>query len=91
MKTNDLAKAFIEGKSGTCHNATTDGENYYLHGHRIAWKKNTFVFGDWCGYHTRTTANHLKHIAKHCGGRASGYAMARAKNIGQFVMGEERP
>lgn len=89
MKINDLAKAFIEGKPGKCHNATTDGENYYLHGHRITWKKNTFVFGDWCGWHTRTTANHLRLIAKHCGGRAAGYAEARAMNTGQFVMGEE--
>lgn len=88
MKIEDVAMAFIAGKPGKSHNATTDGTEYRLHGHRIAWKANGFILGDWCGYHTRTTADHLKHIAKACGGRVSGYAAARDADVGQFVLGE---
>jgi hypothetical protein len=65
------AAAFAAGKSAKCHNATTDGVRYLLHGHPIAeWVSpgcRDQLKLDWCGYYTVTTANHMNKILTACG------------------------
>ena len=62
------AQAFAWGNSAECHNATTDGTEYRLHGNRIAWKDSDgIVWGSFCGWYGPTTLNHLKHVAEACG------------------------
>jgi hypothetical protein len=73
-----VAKAFASGNKAKCYNAETDGKSYWLHGNRIAYKKDDYVTADWCGYHTATTANHLNKIARAIGSQKRiGYATAR--------------
>ena len=65
MSIQRVAQAFMQGKTATSHNSKTDGVSYWLHGNKIADKTDTgSVIINWCGWHTRTTANHLNHIAK---------------------------
>lgn len=79
-----VAEAFVAGEVAQCHNATTDGVEYRLHGHRIAQHYGDGALGgrgvefNWCGWHTPTTANHINNIldAMHTGKRVS-YAAAR--------------
>jgi hypothetical protein len=75
----ETANAFIAGRAARCHNATTDGKVYWLHGHAIATRNadNTITF-DWCGWFTVTTAAHMNAIlrAERSNERVS-YAMAR--------------
>lgn len=65
------AAAFAAGKSAKCHNATTDGVRYLLHGHPIAeWIRlagRDYLKLDWRGYYTATTANHMNKILTACG------------------------
>jgi ribosomal protein L37AE/L43A len=35
MTKSELARAFVAGKSGSCHNARTDGASYTLHHCRV--------------------------------------------------------
>lgn len=66
-----VAAAFAAGKSAKCHNATTDGVRYLLHGSPIAEWATTDgrdqLKLDWCGYYTATTANHMNKILTACG------------------------
>ena len=65
MSIQRVASAFISGQRASSHNSKTDGTKYWLHGNLIAEKGiNGSVIINWCGWHTRTTANHLNHIAK---------------------------
>jgi hypothetical protein len=65
MSIQRVATAFMQGKTATSHNSKTDGVSYWLHGNKIADKTDTgSVIINWCGWYTRTTANHLNHIAK---------------------------
>lgn len=58
-----VAKAFKAGKTAQCHNARTDGQAYYLHGHKIAEKIAPGILRtQWCGWVTPTTQNHLQTI-----------------------------
>jgi len=57
-----VARAFVEGRSARCHNATTDGFTYWLHGHPIAVKGDGVVRFNFCGWRTPTTRNHMSHI-----------------------------
>lgn len=57
-----VAKAFVSGKSAACHNSNTNGTEYKLHGHVIAKKTETGFTLYWCGWYTRTTANHMNYI-----------------------------
>lgn len=65
MSIQRVAQAFMQGKPATSHNSKTDGVSYWLHGNKIAEKgyKGSVII-HWCGWYTRTTANHLNHIAK---------------------------
>jgi hypothetical protein len=86
MNKAELAKAFVAGDSGACHNATTDGRRYLLHGHAIAVKTDGGVVFYWHGYYTRTTANHMNEIlrALDASFRVS-YANARDNKDTHFV------
>lgn len=83
MIIKDVAKAFIEGKQGKCHNSTTDGKTYWLHGHPIARKvEGGSVIISWCGWYTRTTASHINAIARAYGsGNRFSYSYARDKGV----------
>ncbi len=57
---NQVALAFVAGKAARCHNAHTDGRQYVLHKSVIAQRQSDgSITGDWCGYRTVTTQNHL--------------------------------
>lgn len=69
MRISQVAAAFAAGKPARCHNAYTDGRDYFLHGHRIAshGDDGNAVCFDWRGWHTPTTANHMNHILRAIG------------------------
>ena len=79
MTIEHVAKQFVEGKQGKCHNSTTDGTTYWLHGHPIARKvEGGSVIISWCGWYTRTTASHLNAVAQAYGSdKRFSYAQAR--------------
>lgn len=85
MTIKKCAKAFVAGRKASCHNATTDGKQYLLHGHRIAERHAQSVTFYWCGWYTVTTANHINHILKEIGAdfRVS-YARDRELGIQTF-------
>lgn len=76
-----IAHAFAGGYNGTCHNAVTDGQTYWLHGHPIAVKEGDSVVFYWHGYYTKTTASHMNGLLKALGApiRVSHSAAAKAK------------
>lgn len=85
-----VAEAFAAGKSAKCHNAKTDGRNYWLHGNLIATRGdagNAISF-DWCGWFTPTTAAHMNEIFTALGMRRYvSYAMARdGKTASKFLV-----
>jgi hypothetical protein len=86
MNKQQLARAFIAGDSGSCHNATTDGSKYLLHGHAIAVKTDGGVVFFWHGFWTITTASHMNDILRALGApfRVS-YANARDNKDTHFV------
>lgn len=68
MTISNCARAFILGTRGRCHNAQTDGTEYLLHGHRIAWREpDNTLWATFAGWHTPTTLNHLKAICRAAG------------------------
>lgn len=83
-----VATAFINGQRASSHNSKTDGTKYWLHGNLIAEKGiNGSVIINWCGWYTRTTANHLNHIAKAYGYKHRFSAkMAKDDNISTEIM-----
>jgi hypothetical protein len=104
MNTKELAAAFAKGEEGRGHNATVQHRRhegllyveYRLHGHCIAHyiKGNReFALGYWCGYYTRTTANHLNTIrdALKVDGRRVSYAKARDASSNTFSLMEQNP
>ena len=89
MTIEQTAKAFIHGIKGKCHNATTDGTHYLLHGHRICTKygePGRYVLAfDWCGYYTNTTRNHMNNILCAAGANVRvSAAQARDSGTTQF-------
>lgn len=78
-----VAEAFVAGRTAKCHNASTDGKTYKLHNSIIARKGDDGnvpgnVLADWCGFYTPTTASHLNAIGKALGAsNRVGYAEAR--------------
>jgi hypothetical protein len=97
MNVRELAKAFVEGRAGRCHNAEVYLDphpikpvwRYKLHRSIIASRyPDGEVLGDWCGWHTPTTANHLNHIRNALGvvgaGSRLSYAWARDHDQGVF-------
>jgi hypothetical protein len=82
-----VASAFIAGHKAHCHNAHTDGTTYWLHGSAIATHKDgMYIQGNWCGYYTTTTANHLKAIRDAMGGSMLiSYSKARDAGEETFI------
>lgn len=88
MNKSELAKAFVSGQPGHCHNAHTDGQTYTLHESPIVVKRGTRYQFYWHRYYTRTTAAHMNEVLKALGApfRVS-YAQARDTNQDVFVWG----
>lgn len=88
MNKSELAKAFVSGQPGHCHNAHTDGQTYTLHESPIVVKRGTQYQFYWHRYYTRTTAAHMNEVLKALGApfRVS-YAQARDTNQDVFVWG----
>ena len=88
MTKNELARAFAKGVPGKCHNATTDGQTYFLHGHPIVVKSGRRVVFYWCGFYTRTTASHMNEVLKVLGVRFAhmSYAAARDAKATHWVL-----
>lgn len=88
MSIQRVATAFMQGRAATSHNSKTDGQSYWLHGNKIAQKGiEGSVIINWCGWHTRTTANHLNIIAKVYNWNTRFSAkMARDNNISTEIM-----
>ena len=83
-----VARAFANGQSAKCHNASTDGVNYKLHNTVIARKVGDDIEFNWGGYYTTTTANHMNAVIKACfgsGAKRVGYASARDSKATTFV------
>lgn len=79
-----VAQAFVEGRSAKCHNAHTDGHTYTLHRTVIARKLNPYLVEfNWGGWHTVTTANHMRHILIALGDSYASVSYAQARDTGE--------
>ena len=67
MTKQELARAFVAGRPGRCHNAHTDGSTYTLHKSPIAVRVGDQIQLYWHGYYTVTTASHMNEILKALG------------------------
>lgn len=88
MTKTETARAFVRGEPGKCHNATTDGQTYFLHGHPIVVKSGRRVVFYWCGFYTRTTAAHMNEVLKVLGVQFAhmSYAAARDAKATHWVL-----
>jgi len=80
MTRQSTAEAFVQGVPGACHNAHTDGQTYYLHGHPIAVREGKSVVFYWHGFYTRTTAAHMNKVLKALGVRFAHMSCAAARD-----------
>lgn len=83
-----VARAFANGQSAKCHNASTDGVIYKLHDTIIARKVDGKVEFNWGGWYTTTTANHMNAVIKAVYGSGAhrvGCAGAREAKVTTFV------
>jgi hypothetical protein len=86
MNINELARAFVAGQQGKCHNAHTDGRTYVLHDSPIVVKTDTEYQFYWHGYYTKTTAAHMNEVLYVAGAPFRvGYADARRRGEDVFV------
>ena len=89
MNKSELAKAFVAGREGRCHNAASDGSTYVLHASPIIRRvsPSTYQFY-WHRYYTRTTAAHMNEVLRLLGSRAPrvSYAQARDSQQDFFVV-----
>lgn len=66
-ETKKICQAFIESRAAKAARTETDGDNLYLHGHRIAWWDTDEAYYNgkrilhicFCGYPTPTTKDRL--------------------------------
>jgi len=87
MNMRDLARAFLSGDPGKCHNARTDGKVYWLHDSAICRYSNGVYVFDWCDHYTVTTASHMNEILEgYNGGMRVSYSVARDAGIKTFVV-----
>lgn len=86
MNMTQLAKAFVAGQQGKCHNAHTAGRTYVLHDSPIVVKTDTEYQFYWHGYYTKTTAAHMNEVLRAVAApfRVS-YADARRRGEDVFV------
>ena len=67
MKNADVALAFAAGIARSTGNCASTGEEYLLHGNKIAmWHGNAVIF-NWCGNYTLTTSAHMNLILRALG------------------------
>ena len=86
MTKTELARAFVKGRNGTCHNAHTDGQTYWLHGHPIVVKEGKSYVFYWHGFYTMTTASHMNEVLKALGSNIRmSYANARDAKATHWV------
>lgn len=91
MNKTQLAKTFIRGDSGSCHNAHTDGQVYTLHKSPIVVKCGSQYQFYWHGYYTNTTASHMNEVLGLLGAPFRvGWTDAKRRGEDVFVW-EERP
>lgn len=84
MTIDTVARAFARKQAASCHNAKTDGQTYWLHGHAIATHTKDDVRYSWCDHYTRTTANHLNKIRDALDiWRAPRFSYAAARDSGE--------
>jgi hypothetical protein len=64
--TEKTVRAFLNGRSITIGNTTTDGQSLYLHGNRIAMRDGVTgeIWLSTCGWNTITTRERLNGILK---------------------------
>lgn len=63
--TRDVCNAFINGNARCIGNSSTDGDNLFLHGNRIAWKgDNGCIEGTLAGWPTVTTRERLNGLCE---------------------------
>lgn len=88
MTRQSTADAFAQGVPGKCHNATTDGQTYWLHRHPIVVKEGGRYVFYWHGFYTRTTAAHMNEVLKALGVRFAhmSYAAARDAKATHWVL-----
>lgn len=69
--TLDVCGAFVNGKGRTVGNTTTDGEALFLHGNKIAEKRDGKVYATLAGWGTVTTRERLNGLCEllGCAGR----------------------
>lgn len=79
--------AFANRTKGSCHNAATDGQRYYLHGSIIARRRTCGVEFHWCSWYTPTTVKHMNKLLEALGSdlRVS-YAEARDNAATSFYV-----
>jgi hypothetical protein len=85
---DQVARAFINGQTAKCHNATTSGTEYKLHNTVIARKVDGGIEFNWGGFYTTTTASHMNAVIKAaygCGAKRVSYAQARNSKATTFV------
>lgn len=68
-ETQAVMSAFIRGEACTRARTTIDGDNVYLHGHRIAWREGGKVFGTLAGWGSATTRERLNGLCVMLTGR----------------------
>lgn len=89
MSIKTVARAFVTRNSAQCHNSSTDGQRYYLHGSVIAQRRTCGVEFHWCGWYTHTTANHMNKILAEMGSNLRvSYAQARDTAATAFYVEE---
>lgn len=66
--TREVGQAFLAGMPKTVGNSTTDGQAFYLHGHKIAWTDdNLDLWISMCGYGSVTTRDRINGILELAG------------------------
>jgi hypothetical protein len=61
--TEQIKKAFLAGESKKVNNTRTDGQNVYLHGHKIIKRDSSgILLFNLCGYGTQVTRERIRHI-----------------------------
>ena len=68
--TEQIATAFINGESKTVGNTTTDGSAVFLHGNKIAEKRNNTISFTLAGWNTVTTRERLNGLLNALGSSA---------------------
>jgi len=88
--TSDIVRAFVNGKRLKRKNTETDGESIFLHGHRIAWKRNGAVYATLAGWGTPTTRERLNGLARVLTGRSVFHQKNYVQYFNDVAIGERQ-